>query len=339
MTDTGMKPAAATDTMQAAVYRRFGGPEVLRVETVWRPVPRAGEVLIRVFASTVSAADHRSRSRDIPRGLKLLAAMSLGLFRPRRRVLGMDVAGVVEAVGAGVTTFAPGDEVIALLGFRFGGHAEYVVLPADGVIARKPRTMTFEEAVTLVFGGLTARSFLARTTVRPGSTVLVNGAGGAVGTAALQLAKHSGAVVTAVCSGAKAELVASLGADRVVDYAVTDFTAEARTYDVIVDCVGNASFPRVHHLLNPGGALLLVIPDLRGLLFSSRRGRKSGNVVTATGVKSTAESLRSIVELAEAGRYGAVCDRTFDLADIAAAHAHVDRGHKTGNVVVRVAAS
>ena len=240
--------------MRAAVYRRFGGPENVQVEQVLPPPVGPDDVLMRVHASTVSAADHRARSCEVPRGLWLLAAFGIGAFRPKRRVLGMDVAGVVEAVGAGVTGFAPGDEVIAMLGSTFGGHAEYARVRQDGAIARKPRNMTFEDAVTLVFGGLTARGFLKQADLAPGAAVLVNGASGAVGTAAVQLAKHAGAQVTGVCSGTNRELVTLLGADRVIDYTADDFTAEAATYDVIVDCVGNAPFERVGHLLRPGGA-------------------------------------------------------------------------------------
>jgi len=325
--------------MRAAVYRRFGGPEVVRVEEVPKPTPGRDDVLIRVHVSTVSAADHRSRSREVPRGLSVLAALSIGVFRPRRRVLGMDVAGVVEAVGVDVTRFAPGDEVIAMLGARFGGHAEYVCVPQDGAITAKPRNLTFEEAVTLVFGGITARAYLNQVTLRPGATVLVNGASGAVGTAAVQLAKQAGAHVTGVCSGANAELVTSLGADRVIDYTTDDFTVEATTYDVIIDCVGNAPFERVGDLVKPGGALLLVIADLAAVLRARGRGRKSGKLVTASVGTYRAEDLAYLVDLAESGRYRAVCERTYDLSDIAEAHSFVDAGRKKGNVVLRIAAS
>jgi NADPH:quinone reductase-like Zn-dependent oxidoreductase len=324
--------------MRAAVYHRFGGPENVRVEQV--PTPTAGldDVLIRVAASTVSIADHRARSRDIPRGLGLLAAFGIGAFRPKRPVLGMDVAGVVEAVGAEVTRFTPGDEVVAMLGGRFGGHAEYATVRQDGPVALKPPTMPFEDAVTLVFGGLTARGFLKQVELAPGASVLVNGASGAVGTAAVQLAAHAGAHVTGVCSGANRELVASLGADRVIDYTTDDFTAETTTYDVIVDCVGNAPFERVGHLLRPGGALLLVVTDLLGLLRAPLRRRRTGKLVTADVGKPTAEDLAFLVELAEAGRYRAVRDRTFDLDEIAEAHRFVDTGRKRGNVVLRIGA-
>ena len=166
--------------MKAAVYRRFGAPEVVRIEEMRTPVPRHDEVLVKVHASTLSAADHRARGRNVPDGLGMLAAFGLGVFRPRKRVLGMDVAGVVEAVGASVTAFTPGDEVIAMLGARFGGHAEYVCVPHNGAITSKPRNLTFEEAVTLVFGGMTARGFLNRAGIKPGDSVLVHGAAGAV---------------------------------------------------------------------------------------------------------------------------------------------------------------
>jgi NADPH:quinone reductase-like Zn-dependent oxidoreductase len=239
--------------MRAAAYRRFGGPDKVRIEQLPRASVGREDVLIRVHASTVSAADHRARSREVPRGLWLLAAVGIGAFRPKRRILGMDVAGVVEAVGADVTRFVPGHEVIAMLGGAFGGHAEYALVRQDGAIAVKPRSMTFEDAVTLVFGGLTARGFLDQARLARGTTVLVNGASGAVGTAAVRLAGHAGAHVTGVSSGTNAEPVTALGADRVIDHTVDDFTVEA-AYDVIVDCVGNVSFERVRHLLKPGGA-------------------------------------------------------------------------------------
>ena len=324
--------------MRAAVHRRFGGPENVRVEELPRPSVGREDVLIRVHASTVSAADRRARSREVPRGLWLLAAVGIGAFRPKRRVLGMDVAGVVEAVGADVTRFAPGDEVIAMLGGASGGHAEYALVRQDGAIAVEPRSMTFEDAVTLVFGGLTARGFLDQAHLAPGTTVLVNGASGAVGTAAVQLAGYAGAHVTGVSSGTNAELVTALGADRVIDHTVDDFTSEAVTYDVVVDCVGTASFERVAHLVNPGGALLLVIADLPAVLRAPVRSRRTGHVITASPGKPTAEDLAALVDLAEAGCYRAVRDRTFDLADIAEAHRYVDTGRKRGNVVVRIGA-
>jgi NADPH:quinone reductase-like Zn-dependent oxidoreductase len=249
----------------------------------------------------------------------------------------MDVAGVVEAVGTDVTKFKAGDKVIAMLGGAFGGHAEYACLSEGGAIAVKPRNMTFEEAVTLVFGAITARGFLTRTSIKHGDTVLVNGASGAVGTAAVQLAKYEGAHVTGVCSGANSELVTSLGANRVIDYAELDFTSESTTYDIIIDCVGNAPFERVERLINPGGALLLVIADLGGLLWASARSRKSGKRVIAGNVADKARDLAFLVDRAESGQYRPVIDRTYDLADVVEAHRFVDTGRKRGSVILRVA--
>ena len=335
--DAGSYPGVA---MRAATYRRFGGPEVVRIEEVPKPSPRPDEVLIRVHASTLSAADRRARSRTVPAGLQVLSALALGVVRPRRRILGMDVAGVVEATGSDASKFRVGDEVVAMLGAKFGGHADYVTVRQDGPITAKPRGMNFAEAVTLVFGGLPAQAFLARAAVEPGRTVLINGASGAVGTAAVQLAKHLGAHVTAVCSGGNSGLLTSLGADRVIDYTAEDFTAGGRSYDVIMDCVGNAPFSRVASSLNPGGALLLVIADLKGMLQAPGNSRRSGKLVTAGDLKLnyTAEDLAALVRLAEDGRYKAVIDRTYPLAEIGQAHRYVDTGRKRGNVIVQVTA-
>ena len=323
-------------TMRAAVQTRFGGPEVVHVAQLPKPVPKRDELLIRVHASTVSIADHRLRARDLPKGLWFFGPLSLGVTRPRKPVLGMDVAGVVEAVGDDVTRFAPGDEVIALLGSSFGGHAEYVCIAETGRVARKPERLGMDDAVTLVFGGSTAQSFLDVVEIGPGSEVLVNGASGAVGTAAVQLAKLRGATVTAVCSGANAELVTALGADRVIDYTVDDFTANGTRYDVIVECVGNAPFERVEGSLAPGGALLLVIADLRGMVGAALRRRRGGRLVTQTGAPITGDALAELARLADAGQYRPVVDRAYGLDDIVEAHRYVDTGRKKGNVVLRV---
>lgn len=334
-------PATATDaarpaSMKAAVYRRFGGPEVVRLEQRPTPVPRRDEVLVRVRASTVSAADHRSRAKDIPRGLALPSAIVLGVFRPRVGVLGMDAAGVVEAVGTDVTRFAPGDEVVAMLGAGFGGHAEYVALPERGPIAIKPRHLCFEDSVALVFGGVTAQAYLKRTHLTAGVSVLVNGASGAVGTAALQLAKMAGAHVNAVTSVRNTGLARSLGADRVIDYNATDFAAESTTYDVVLDAVGNVSFGRMSGTINPGGTLLQVVADLADVLCARRRSRRSGKTIVAGNVPFTADDMVAVVAAAEAGHYRPVIDRTVDLTDIVDAHRYVDTGRKRGSVVVRI---
>ena len=320
--------------MRAAVYRRFGGPDVVHVEERPKPFPGRGEVLVKVMTSTVSAADHRARSKDVPRGLKLPSSLTLGFFRPRRRVLGMDIAGVVETVGTEVPSIRPGDEVIAMLGSRFGGHAEYVTVSHDAAIARKPATLTFEEAAAIVFGGITAQAFLAAAELAPGSSVLVTGASGAVGSAAVQLAHLAGARVTAVCSAGTADLARSLGAERVIDYATSDFTKETTSYDVIIDCVGNAPFEQLEPRVSRRGVLLSVVTDLAGIVSARTRARRTGKRIV-TSVPFTSADLAAIADLATAGVFRPVIDTTFDLADIADAHRYVDIGKKKGSVVVR----
>jgi NADPH:quinone reductase-like Zn-dependent oxidoreductase len=241
-----------------------------------------------------------------------------------------------STVGADVTRFAPGDDVVAMLGARFGGHAEYAVAPQGGAITCKPAAMGFEDAVTLVFGGLTARGYLKQVDLRPGAAVLVTGASGAVGTAMVQLATHAGAHVTAVCSGRNADLVTRLGADRVIDHTSEDVTAGPGRYDVVVDCVGNLPYPRVRHLLAPDGALLLVVADLRGLLTAGWHTRRSGHRVVVSPGPYLADDLAHLVALADAGHYQPVRETTVDLDDITAAHRLADTGHKRGNVVVRI---
>ncbi len=342
---TPTRPAAVSSpsalghpgAMRAAVYRRFGGPDVVEIVDVLRPKPTAEEILIRVRATTVSAADHRTRSRDVPSGLLLPSSLVLGFFRPRRPVLGMDVAGVVVAVGEHVDRFAPGDNVLAMLGSRFGGHAEYAIAAATDAIAVKPSSMSFEAAVSLVFGGITARGYLSQVAIGHGTKVLVNGASGAVGTAVVQLAKAAGAHVTGVSSEPNEALVASLGADHTIDYTNHDFTTDGATYDVIVDCVGNAPVARVHNSLNPGGAVLLVAGDLRSIISARGRARRHGiSVITAPGPYRS-EDLEHVVDLADRGAFRPTIDRTFPFEEISAAHRYVDTGRKRGSVVVTVA--
>jgi NADPH:quinone reductase-like Zn-dependent oxidoreductase len=324
--------------MRAAVYRRFGGPDVVAIEQIARPVPAADELLIRVHTTTVSAADYRSRSRDVPAGLLIPSSLVLGLFRPRRRVLGMDVAGVVVATGADVQRFTSGDEVVAMLGSRFGGHAEYAIVKTTDAIALKPAGMTFDDAVSLVFGGITARAYLRQATVGAGTRVLVNGASGAVGSAAVQLAAAAGAHVTAVSSAANQALTASLGAARTIDYRVTDFAVEGATYDVILDCVGNAPVDRALPSLAPGGAVLLVAGDLRSLVAAKGQSRRNGITVVTGPVPYRSDDLEYVVDLAARGILTPTIDRTFAFEQIAEAHRFVDTGRKRGSVVVRVAA-
>ena len=325
--------------MRAAVYRSFGEPEVVRIEEVARPIPGPGEVLLEVRATTVSAADHRTRSRRVPRGTGLLAGATIGFRTPRIPVLGMDAAGVVVEVGEGVEGVAVGDEVIALLGEAFGGHAEYALVRAKGAqLAPKPPNLGWEEAVAIVFGGWTAEWFLRAVDLGPGTTVLVNGASGAVGSAAVQLAALRGAEVTGVTSGANAGLVRDLGAARIIDYTAGGIEAEGAGYDVVVDCVGNLPFARLIGLVAPRGALLAVIADLPDILLAAPRALLRRKRVLATRAPAAPDALRRIAELAAEGRFRPVIDRIVDFDEIVEAHRRVDSGRKRGAVVVRVCA-
>ncbi|HJK99600.1 MAG TPA: NAD(P)-dependent alcohol dehydrogenase [Polyangiaceae bacterium LLY-WYZ-14_1] len=293
-------------------------------------------MLVRIVATTVSAGDWRTRSGEVPKGFDLIAPLIFGIRKPRNPILGTEAAGVVEAVGQGVTRFQPGDEVFVLDGVRMACHAEYKCMPETGAIARKPARLSFEQAAALGFGGSTALHFLGKAKVQRGESVLVNGASGSVGSACVQLAKHLGAEVTGVCSTVNVELVRSLGADQVIDYTREDFTKNGTRYDVIVDTVGTASIARSRGSLKPGGRLLLVFASFADMLsapFSSMRG----DATFVAGVASEdPKQLATLAELAETGAFEPVIDRTFAFDDIVEAHRLVDTGHKKGNVVVVV---
>ncbi len=325
--------------MRAAVYRRFGGPDVVRMEDVPTPRPRPDEILVRVHASTVSAADHRSRAKDVPAGLTAPSSLVLGFFRPRRPVLGMDIAGVVAAVGGDVAGFGLGDEVIAMLGSRFGGHAEYALVRSTDAIALKPYQLDFAAAAALVFGGITAQGFLNQTDVARGTRVLVNGASGAVGSTVVQLVRAVDAHVTAVTSAANRELALRLGAHEVIDYRVDDFVARGKSYDVVVDCVGNAPVSRVRDIVAPGGTVLLVAADLRSLLTAKRDARRHGITVITSPGPYRSEDLGHVAQVAAAGLLQPLIDRSYPLSAAADAHRYVDTGRKRGSVVLSIASA
>ena len=340
MTITTFIPVDTTATplvMRAAIFQRFGSPEVVRVIDIPTPRPGPKDVLIRVAASTASAADHRMRARDLPRGLGLLAAPVVGLFRPRRRVLGMDFSGTVEAAGADVASFRPGDEIVGMTGSAFGAHAEFLMLPESAAMVTKPSGLSHEDAVALMFGGHTVSECIRRRAINPGDEVLVNGATGAVGSAAVQVAKHLGAHVTAVTSAGNAELVASLGADFVIDYGSKDFAAGHNTYNVIFDCVGNAPFERVGRVLKPGGTLLQIVVDLKAMLGAKGDSRRSGKHVIPITFTPAAADVAFALRLNHEGGLEPVIDRTYDLDEIVEAHRYLDGGRKRGSVVLRVA--
>ncbi len=323
--------------MKAAVCERYGAPEVVVIKDVPKPAVGAGDVSIRVNATTVTIADARIRAVRVPRGLAVPTRLAMGILRPRNPVFGLEVAGIVERVGAAVRAFKLGDRVIASRGFKLGGHAEFMVVAEKGAIAAIPAAVTDADAVAVLFGGMTALTFFDRAKLQAREHVLVNGASGAVGVMAVQIAKQRGAEVTGVCSAGNAELVRSLGADHVIDYGSRDFTQEPARYDLVMDNVGNAPYSRIRHLLKPGGRFLMVIADLPQMLAAM--GRKA---VVSAGPENdvfSAGYFRLLMEMAAAGQIRAVIDRSFPLEDIVEAHRLVDTGHKRGSVVVEVAQS
>jgi len=306
--------------MKAIVFTKFGPPEVLRMQEVEKPAPGDGEVLVKVFATTVTIGDTIMRSLNMPihGWQKLMARLFLGIWHPRRPVLGMELAGEVESIGKKVTRFKPGDLVFAsTFAVNFGGYAEYKCLPENGVLALKPANLTCEEAAAIPGAGQTAWQCLQKGSIRPGQKVLIYGASGAVGTNAVQLAsRHFGAEVTGVCSGANLDLVKSLGAVKTIDYTREDFTQSGETYDVVFDAVGKLSPAQAKKALKPGGVYINVHRDSDG-------GDKL-------------ENLLQIKKLVEAGKLKPVIDRVYPLEQIVEAHRYVDQGHKKGNVVITI---
>ena len=318
--------------MKAAVCERYGPPEVVQIREVPKPVPADGEVLVKAVAATVNSGDTRVRALRVPRGLSLPMRVRLGFTKPKQPIFGFEMAGQAEAVGREVTHLRPGDRVVASRGFDFGCHAEYVTVAEQGAIAKIPESLSYQDAVALCFGGMTALIFFRRGKLAPGETVLINGASGAVGTMAVQLAKHLGAEVTAVCSGAHVELVRGLGADHVIDYTTEDFTRNGQRYDVIMDNHGNAPYARVKGSLKPGGRFLMVIGDLWQMLAASRQ--KAVISSSESDSSGAADNYRTLMELAERGELKPVIDSVLPFAHIVEAHRRVDGGHKVGSVVL-----
>lgn len=323
--------------MKAAVYERYGPPDVVEVKEVEKPTIRDNEVLIRIRATTVSSGDWRVRSLDMPNGFGLLARPILGFFRPRQPILGSELAGDIEAVGKGVMKFKVGDAVLAFPGIGLGGHAEYRAMREDGAVALKPANLSYEEAAALSFGGTTALDFLkTKGNIQRSEKVLVTGASGAVGSAAVQLAKHFGAEVTGVCSTANLALVKSIGADKVIDYTKENFTKNGETYDIILDAVGTTSFSRCRGSLNEHGRLLMVVAGVQEMAQIPWATLTSSKKVFAGPAAESARDFLFIKALAEAGAFKPVIDRHYPLEQIVEAHTYVDTGHKRGSVVITV---
>jgi NADPH:quinone reductase-like Zn-dependent oxidoreductase len=322
--------------MKAAVYHRYGPPDVLQIEDVAKPVPKDNEVLVRVHATSVCAADWRLRKAD-----PFFIRFMIGLWRPKKvNILGMEFAGTVDTVGEAVTRFVRGDQVFGGTGFKLGAHAEFVCLPEDGTLAHKPVNMTFEEAGAVLFGGFSALHFLRKAKISAGQKVLIYGASGSVGVFAIQLAKYFGAHVTGVCSTANLELVKSLGADRVLDYTRDDFSKAGRVYDMVFDTVGKSGFSRSLKSLRRGGSYVRVggsgrLPEILGGILRGMCLSITGAAKVIGGVAhGTAQDQAFLKGLIEAGKLTTVIDRRYSLDQIAEAHRHAEAGHKKGHVVI-----
>ena len=323
------------NTMKAIVYAEYGAPDVLQIQELEKPVPKDNEVLIKIFAATVSSEDCTFR-----KGKPFVARFATGLVKPKIKILGSYLSGEVEAVGKGVTRFKTGDQVFGATSAEFGAHAEFICLPEDGALALKPTNLSYGDAVSVCAGGLTALPFLRDAgKIQRGQKVLINGASGSVGSAAVQLAGYLGAEVTGVCSSANVEMVQSLGAARVIDYTKEDFTQSGESYDIIFDTVGKSSFSRCKASLKPDGIYLLTVltwPILWQMLWTAKIGNKRA-IITFTGLRPDNEKrddLNILKELAESGKVKPVIDKSYSLEQAVEAHRYVDTGHKKGNVLL-----
>lgn len=323
--------------MKAIEYENYGAPEVLQLKDVKKPTPKRNEVLIKIFATTVTATECTFRKGD-----PFMTRLFTGILKPKLTRLGEELTGEVESVGEDVNLFKKGDQVFGTAGPGFGANAEYICVPEDGVLAMKPGNLSDEEAASSIDGFLTALPFLRDTgKIQSGYKVLIYGASGSVGTAAIQVAKYFGAEVTGVCSSSNVELVKSLGADMVIDYTKEDFTKSGHTYDIIFDAVGKIRFSPCKSSLKQNGIFLeagIGMNILPQVLWTSLFGRKKAKI-TATGLRPPTERTKDLIllkNLLEEGQIKPVIDRAYPIEQIAMAHAYVDKGHKKGNVTIHI---
>jgi len=318
--------------MKAIVYTQYGSPEVLQLKEVEKPLPKDNEILLSVKATAVNSGDLRLRKAD-PWAVRLF----FGLMKPKTNILGSVFSGEVESVGKDVRLFKIGDEVFGHTDMRFGAYASYISLSENGTLALKPKSLTHTEAAVIPFGGTTAFHFIKKAAIQPGQKVLIYGASGAVGSAAIQLAKHFGAEVTGVCSTANMDLVKSLGADNVIDYTKEDFAGSGEVYDVIIDTVNKISFSSGVKSLTKNGLLILSAAGVSEMLQGFWTSMTSSKKVVTGVISHTAEDIDFLKKLVEAGKLKPVIDKTYPLEEMAKAHAYVELGHKKGNVAVTLA--
>ncbi len=320
--------------MNAVVYDRYGGPEVLQLVEVAKPTPAENEILVRVHAATVTSGDRRLRSLDMPYGFGLIARAMFGIANPRNRILGSEFSGQIESIGTKVTRFKVGDKVFGLSGISLGCHAEYLCIKETGAVALKPENLDHRQAAALSFGGTTALDYLRRAHLQPNEKILINGASGCVGSAAIQLARYFGAEVTGVCGSRNISIVKSLGAQRVIDYTTQDFATGGDTYDVILDTVGNCTFPKVSGTLKSKGRLLLLAASVPDLLHVPVAAVATSKRIIAGPASESPEDVSLLASLAYRERISPLMDRVYSFEDIADAHQYVDTGRKRGSVVI-----
>lgn len=322
--------------MKAVICTKYGPPEVLKIMEVPKPEPNDQQVLIRVLYTTVSVGDIRVRGFQVPPSYWLPAKLALGFTKPRRPILGTELSGVIAKVGKNVRKFKVGDPVFAYPGHFGGAYAEFICMEESACLALKPANISFKQAAALSFGGITAWYFLTKGQVSAGDKLLIYGASGSVGSAAVQIAKYLGAQVTGVCSTSNLDLVKNLGADRVIDYTTTDFTTLGEKFEVVFDTVGKANIPSSIQVIQKNGRYLHAVTTPGTEL--KIRWNLLGKPITLIGgtYTGTVDQIHAIKKIAEDGRFIPVIDRQYELSEIAAAHAYVDQGHKRGNVVIKV---
>ncbi|MCK0095061.1 NAD(P)-dependent alcohol dehydrogenase [Yoonia sp. F2084L] len=321
--------------MLAYSYTQYGSSDVIEQVTLPQPTPKPNEVLIRIYATTVSAGDWRARSLTMPKGLGLMGRLVFGITGPRKPILGTEFSGVIEAIGSEVTSYQTGDAVIGFPGAAFGAHAEFITMPEDGKLTPKPDNISFEHAAAIPFGATTAYDFLVnKAKLQQGETVLINGASGSVGSACVQIAKHLGAHVTGVCSGGNAEMVRGLGANHVLDYRKQDVVETGVQYDMVVDTVGTLPWAQAKHAIRDGGKMVLIAGITSDMFVGGLKARLAGKKMVGGVASEHRDIMEAVVKLAAQGVLQPVIDRSYAFEDMKAAHVHVDTGRKKGNVVV-----
>lgn len=325
--------------MKAIVWGQYGPPEVLRLEEVDKPIPKDNEVLIRIHSAGISAGDCETRSLSFGLLFRIAFRIIFGLTKPRNIILGQEYSGIIESIGKDVTFYKAGDKVFGTTGLHFGAYAEYICIPErgnDGILSSSPKNLTLEEAACLPLGGLEALHFIRKSHLKNGQSILINGAGGSIGTAAIQLAKQAEAIVTAVDSTEKLNLLREVGADHVIDYTQEDFTQNSQQYDVIFDVVGKANFKDALNSLRPHGNYVIANPKFL-LMVQVLLAKVTTNKNAYTGASAPrSDDLAYIKDMAEAGQLATYIDKKYAMEDIVAAHKYIEAGHKKGNLILKI---